>query len=258
MTKRITETDLILPTLYILEFTKIGVTTAFLIKKLREIMNPIGEDLLILSGRKDDKFSQKVRNLNAHKTLEKLGYAKYKGTSRSGHFEITIKGKNHLIKNQEILNYFFNNDFNYSDLIENLRKIEKNKKKKIEIFDENIIIHEGFKRYSEVSVYERSTKLREYAINYFTKNNRISCNCCNFNFSDFYGKNIGDSFIEIHHIKPIFKFKQDDLSKTLKQAIKNLIPVCSNCHRMIHRNIKNPIEIKFLTSQISQNGIHKR
>ena len=40
-----------------------------------------------------------------------------------------------------------------------------------------------------------------------------------FNFSDFYGKNIGDSFIEIHHIKPIFKFKQDDLSKTLKQAI---------------------------------------
>ena len=156
------------------------------------------------------------------------------------------------------MNYFFNNDFNYSDLIENLRKIEKNKKKKIEIFDENIIIHEGFKRYSEVSVYERSTKLREYAINYFTKNNRISCNCCNFNFSDFYGKNIGDSFIEIHHIKPIFKFKQDDLSKTLKQAIKNLIPVCSNCHRMIHRNIKNPIEIKFLTSQISQNGIHKR
>ena len=33
-------------------------------------MIPSGEDLERLSNRSDDKFSQKVRNLKSHKTLE--------------------------------------------------------------------------------------------------------------------------------------------------------------------------------------------
>ena len=53
-------------------------------------------------------------------------------------------------------------------------------------------------------MYERSKKLRDYAIQYFTVDNRISCNCCSFNFSDFYGAELGAGFIEIHHTKPIF------------------------------------------------------
>lgn len=32
-------------------------------------MNPSGEDCKILSGRGDDKFSQKVRNLKSHNSL---------------------------------------------------------------------------------------------------------------------------------------------------------------------------------------------
>lgn len=43
----------------------------------------------------------------------------------------------------------------------------------------------------------------------------IAHTCCTFNFSDFYGKKIGNGFIEIHHIKPIFKFEGDDFVKTL-------------------------------------------
>ena len=34
-------------------------------------MKPNGEDKIILINRTDDKFSQKVRNLKSHKTLEK-------------------------------------------------------------------------------------------------------------------------------------------------------------------------------------------
>lgn len=48
-----------------------SVMTAELISLLRERMQPEGEDLEMLKNRNDDKFSQKVRNLVSHKSLEK-------------------------------------------------------------------------------------------------------------------------------------------------------------------------------------------
>lgn len=222
-------------------------------------MKPAGEDLQILSGRSDDKFSQKVRNLKAHNTFERFGYAQYKGGPRDGYVEITNNGKQHLEQNKDILKYLLINDFTYLDLTENLRQVEQNQnKKKIEVFDENVIIQEGTKRLAEVAVYERSSTLRNYAIKFFTKDDRISCQCCTFNFSDFYGDTIGKGFIEIHHTKPIFKYEDDDIENTLKQAVTNLTPVCSNCHRMIHRNWKKPIEIQMLIDNINANGIFNR
>ena len=235
------------------------ITTSELIQKLRDIMKPAGEDLQILSGRSDDKFSQKVRNLKAHNTFERFGYAQYKGGPRDGYVEITNNGKQHLEQNKDILKYLLINDFTYLDLTENLRQVEQNQnKKKIEVFDENVIIQEGTKRLAEVAVYERSSTLRNYAIKFFTKDDRISCQCCTFNFSDFYGDTIGKGFIEIHHTKPIFKYEDDDIENTLKQAVTNLTPVCSNCHRMIHRNWKKPIEIQMLIDNINANGIFNR
>lgn len=46
----------------------------------------------------------------------------------------------------------------------------------------------------------------------------------------FYGEN-GKDFIEIHHVKPL---------STLEEATEidpeiDLVPVCLNCHRMLHR-----------------------
>ena len=81
MLKRITETELILPSLYLMSLNNGSVTTTELIQKLRDIMKPSGRDLDILSGRNDDKFSQKVRNLRAHSTFERFGYAEYKDLS---------------------------------------------------------------------------------------------------------------------------------------------------------------------------------
>ncbi len=79
MVKRITETELILPSLYLMKLNGGRITTSELIEKLRLIMKPSGEDLQILLGRNDDKFSQKVRNLKAHEAFERFGYAQYKG-----------------------------------------------------------------------------------------------------------------------------------------------------------------------------------
>ncbi len=255
MAKRITETELILPSLYLMSLSGGIIATSELIRKLRDIMKPVGEDLQILAGRNDDKFSQKVRNLIAHRTFERFGYANYD----SGQIVISNEGQSHLTQNQDILKYLLINDFTYIDLTENLRKVEENQnKKRIEVFDENVIIQEGTKKLTEVAVYERSSTLRNYAIQFFTKDDRISCSCCTFNFGDFYGQDIGKGFIEIHHTKPIFKYDDEDLENTLKQAVTNLTPVCSNCHRMIHRNWKKPLEIQILIDNVNTNGIFNR
>ena len=216
-------------------------------------MKPTGEDLKRLRNRNDDKFSQKVRNLKAHDTFERFGYAEYKGA----YVYISEKGKNHLEQNQDILRYLLINDFTYEDLTKNLKKIET-KKRKIETFDENIIIEEGLKEITESATYKRSIHLRSYAISYFKKNGGIDCYCCSFNFRDFYGKDIGNGFIEIHHVKPIFKYDNENLIQTIKNAVKNLKPVCSNCHRMIHKNWKKTLEIQLFIDSINANGVFKR
>ena len=42
--------------------------------------------------------------------------------------------------------------------------------------------------------------------------------------------------IEIHHLKPIFQYSNTDITQAIEEAIKNLLPVCPNCHRAIHKN----------------------
>ncbi len=257
MDERIYESDLRLPALYLISLKNGNINTTELSIMLREILKPSGEDLEPLKDRNDDYFSQIVRNLTAKtRPFVKNGFVNRDSKSGSPLF-ITDKGKQYLTEHKFELKYLLTNDFQYTDIKDNLRKIETGERK-IQTFDENIIISEGVKKLAEVAVYERSTTLRNYAIQYFTKNDRISCTCCTFNFGDFYGNDIGKGFIEIHHTKPIFKYEDDDITNTLENAVKNLTPVCSNCHRMIHRNWKKPIEIQVLIDNINANGLFVR
>lgn len=257
MSERIFEEDLRLPALYLISLRNGQINTSELSKMLRNILKPSGDDLEILANRNDDYFSQIVRNLTAKtRPFVKNGYIDRESKSGSSLY-ITDKGKQYLSEHKFELKYLLTNDFEYTDIKDNLKKIEK-EKRKIQTFDENIIIAEGVKKVAEVAIYERSKKLRDFAIQYFTKDDRISCNCCSFNFGDFYGEEIGKGFIEIHHTKPIFTYEDEDIENTLKQAVENLTPVCSNCHRMIHRNWKKPLEIQVLIDNINANGIFKR
>jgi len=249
---RITENELILPALFLMKVNNEQITTKELIPQLREIMKPPEEDLEILNNRSDDKFSQKVRNLRSHKTLEYLGYAKYEDRT----FSLLSKGRDYLQKNQDILNYLLINDFSYTDIVNSLKTItSKENEKSIMSFDENIIIQEGKKIIVEKEIYTRSKQLRDYSLEYYKNHGGLNCSCCNFNFFNFYGSEIGDGFIELHHKKPIFQYQDDDLNQTIKDAVLNITPLCSNCHRMIHRNRKQPLTIDFLISQIKINGL---
>lgn len=122
--------------------------------------------------------------------------------------------------------------------------------KKIQTFDENITINEGFNRVVSRKIYNRSSKLRNIAIEHYTVSNRIKCKSCFFDFEDFYGKQ-GKGFIEIHHQKPIFMFVGEEFKRKVDEALDNLIPICSNCHRMIHRNRNNPLTLAQVKSCLS-------
>jgi hypothetical protein len=158
---RIQESELVLPSLFLMKINDGHIVTEELIPLLREIMKPAGEDLEILSNRTDDKFSQKVRNLRSHKTFERLGYAEY----REGMFFLLPKGKAYLKENQDILNYLLINDFSYTDIVGSLQTIGNNERTRgaIQVFDKNLIIQEGIKKITEKEVYTRSQQLREYA-----------------------------------------------------------------------------------------------
>lgn len=140
---RIAEGELILPTLLILSNSKSGkISTSLLIDKLRELLRPSGEDTKLLVGRQDDKFSQKVRNLVSHKTLEKENYA----THKDGVFHISSVGRTYLKEKYDVVRYLITNDFDWTDLKRGFNEVEKNKRKKVEVFDENVVINEGFKK----------------------------------------------------------------------------------------------------------------
>lgn len=255
--ERITERELILPTIFLIDLRK-GLTTSDLIAELTDLMKPSGEDAEILERRKDAKFSQKVRNLVSHNTLEKLGYATYQSIRGNGIFQITEKGKNYLIDNMEIIEYLLSNNFAYNDIKDSFEDVSvaKENRKEVLTYDENLMITEGTKRNRNVTLYKRSSKLRDFAIKKYTIGGHIKCTVCLFDFLDFYGV-IGKNYIEIHHVKPILQYGEKEGNKFLKHALENVIPACSNCHRMIHRNRQHPLSVLDLKVFINRDGLMK-
>lgn len=252
---RISESQLVLPALLLMSLSNNkSISTTMLIQELRRLLKPSGEDIMILAGRRDDKFSQKVRNLKSHSTFEKLNFATYAGSIVT----ISSKGEKFLNKNIDKLQYLLVNDFAWDDIKGALDVVNTSEaqNRKIELFDETLMIQEGYKKLTQSKTYTRSAKLRKMAINHYKRDGDIFCEACNFSFREFYGE-FGDGFIEIHHVKPVFKYEDEELDKTIEEALENVIPVCSNCHRMIHINWKEPLEIDFLISQIMRYGKHK-
>lgn len=97
---RITEKELVLPALFVIsEEENKQLDTSSLIKKLEILLEVDEADQMIIIGRKDSYFSQKVRNLKSHNTLIKNDYAMYS----DGFFTITKEGEKYLEENRELL-----------------------------------------------------------------------------------------------------------------------------------------------------------
>jgi len=101
-----------------------------------------------------------------------------------------------------------------------------------ELLNEKSTNFEGIKKQVLVNKYERSSNARQKCIDF----HKPICVVCAINFADTYGE-IGEGFIHIHHLIPIHK-----IGKEYKVDYeKDLVPVCPNCHAMLHRKI-NGIE----------------
>lgn len=89
---------------------------------------------------------------------------------------------------------------------------------------------EGKEKYRIHRYKERNSKITNLAKNqFFERYGHLDCQICGFNFNETYGE-IGTGFIEAHHIIPI-----SELNEEIETKISDIILICSNCHRMIHR-----------------------
>lgn len=85
---------------------------------------------------------------------------------------------------------------------------------------------EGKKVEVEQNRYERNPQARQDCINFYGK----ACMVCGFDFEKIYGE-IGKGFIHVHHIKEISSIGKE----YVVDPIKDLRPVCPNCHAMLHQ-----------------------
>jgi hypothetical protein len=253
MPPRIGERDLVLPAVHCInDADNKTLSTTDLIACLRSLLRPVGEDVKILKNRKDDAFSQKVRNLKSHDTLENLGLCEYLGDN---YWTVTPLGEEYLLYNEPLLDYLIKNGFPYSDTKEALGKVidpSEMKTKILTIYDEDVTIHEGIKREEKREIYHRSSQLRDAALHYYSATGRIHCHACGFDFEEIYGEQ-GRGFIEIHHKKPIFTYGEEDIEQTIEEALENVVPLCSNCHRMVHRKRGELLSVEELREIIDRN-----
>jgi predicted HNH restriction endonuclease len=78
--------------------------------------------------------------------------------------------------------------------------------------------------------HERNRKLVKSKLSQSWKaKRRLSCEACGFDFAARYGKR-GEKYMECHHVKPVESFSESHVTR-----LRDLALVCSNCHRMIHR-----------------------
>jgi len=59
---------------------------------------------------------------------------------------------------------------------------------------------------------------------------KFCCRVCEMTFTEMYGKALGGRFAEAHHKNPL-----GTLDNKVKTQLHELVTVCANCHRMLHR-----------------------
>jgi 5-methylcytosine-specific restriction protein A len=85
---------------------------------------------------------------------------------------------------------------------------------------------EGVSRTVAVNAYERDPRARKACIDHYG----ATCAVCGFDFAVGYGQ-LGQGFIHVHHVVPLSKIGKS----YVVDPVKDLRPVCPNCHAMLHR-----------------------
>lgn len=193
--------------------------------KLSELLNR----LPIHTNRPDQ---EKFRNANGVNL--KLGNFKYYDPEYVG---VGLKGGSKL--DEEVLNEFYGKRKLLKSIANQIKSTVENQSIVNKLYsipnEEDDILHsvkEGKVIYKLHKLRERDSKINKKKKElYYKKFGKLNCEVCDFDFYKVYGE-IGKGFIEAHHRIPL-----SDLDGESKTELKDLALVCSNCHRMLHREI---------------------
>lgn len=92
--------------------------------------------------------------------------------------------------------------------------------------------------------YERNPRLRQLCIEAYGGSAR--CEICGFDFERHYGPRDAGKYIEVHHIAEHAATSRHKGQHKV-DCLRDLIPLCANCHRMIHllgRETLTPQQLK--------------
>ncbi len=109
--------------------------------------------------------------------------------------------------------------------------------------DESVgALPEGAKKTVTVNRYERSRQARRKCL----EHHGTACAVCEIDFGDSYG-GIAEGFIHVHHITPIssigIEYQLDPIA--------DLVPVCPNCHAMLHHGVSEPRSVDELKALLA-------
>lgn len=109
----------------------------------------------------------------------------------------------------------------YSNLLESILEFAKHPEEE----NEDPLLEARVCKVS-VNIFERSPEARRMCIDHYEP----KCFICGFDFYNVYGR-IGLGFIHVHHLKELSSISEE----YEVDPIKDLRPVCPNCHAMLHK-----------------------
>ena len=122
-----------------------------------------------------------------------------------------------------------------NELVIQLEKVVSDNANDISLNDEQKYFEgQVSSKVKEIFSLKRNSAARKKCLEYyFPDNKHYKCKLCGFDFEKQYGSK-GVQFIEVHHIES-HTTKSKIIGEHEIDPIKDLIPVCSNCHSIIHR-----------------------
>ncbi len=111
------------------------------------------------------------------------------------------------------------------------------------VIDEAGQFVEGVGMRVTVLQFERDAKARQRCIDL----HGTSCKVCGIDFGEKYG-DFANGYIHVHHIVPVAQAARDGQYQL--DPYTDLVPVCPNCHAMLHQHGDNPCTVATLQSEM--------
>lgn len=131
-----------------------------------------------------------------------------------------------------------------SELLELRQRVDSFQEVQDEESEGNTVYLEGAANLEYGNRYERNRLARLACI----EHHGTVCAACRFDFEQIYGA-IGQGYIHVHHIIPISLFGEEHTI----DPINDLIPVCPNCHAMLHQS-NPPMSVANLIALLQSRG----